>query len=102
MLLANPKTLAAMKAKEIEAGKGGGKAGAKKDLKSDSKDALSSLPNIADLLQLSADSAVAAPGMGIDFATSPVQQQQSSQRLRRWSATATATSWPSSRPRRPS
>lgn len=77
MLLANPKTLAAMKAKEIEAGKGGGKAGAKKDLKSDSKDALSSLPNIADLLQLSADSAVAAPGMGIDFATSPVQQQQS-------------------------
>jgi hypothetical protein len=77
MLLANPKTLAAMKAKETEAGKGGGKAGAKKDLKSDSKDALSSLPNIADLLQLSADSAVAAPGMGIDFATSPVQQQQS-------------------------
>ncbi len=77
MLLANPKTLAAMKAKEIEAGKGGGKAGAKKDLKSDSKDALASLPNIAELLQLSADSTVAAPGVGIDFAFSPVQQQQS-------------------------
>lgn len=77
MLLANPKTLAAAKAKEIEAGKGGGKAGAKKDPKSGSKDALASLPNIAELLQLSADSTVAAPGVGVDFAFSPVQQQQS-------------------------
>lgn len=64
-----------MKAMEIEAGKCGGKADAKKDLKSDSTDALASLFNIADLLQLSADSTAVAPGVGIDFATSPVQQQ---------------------------
>jgi hypothetical protein len=78
MLLANPKTLAAMEAKQIEAGKNTSKGSAKKGSKSESKDTLASLPNIADLLQLSADSTVAASGLGtIDFSSSPVQQQQS-------------------------
>jgi hypothetical protein len=78
MLLANPKTLAAMEAKQAEAGKNTSKGSAKKGAKSESKDPLTSLPNIADLLQLSADSAVAVSGLGaIDFASSPIQQQQS-------------------------
>ena len=79
MLLANPKTLAAMEAKQIEAGKSASKGGAKKGTKTESKDSLAPLPNFADLLQLSADSTVAASGLGtIDFASSPAHHQQQS------------------------
>jgi hypothetical protein len=78
MLLANPKTLAAMEAKQNEAEKNKGKGSAKKGAKTESNDPVASLPSVADLLQLSADSSVQSAGLGsIDFASSPVQQQQS-------------------------
>jgi hypothetical protein len=78
MLLANPKTLAAMEAKQVEAEKNKGKGSAKKGVKTESNDPLASLPSVADLLQLSSDSTVANAGLGsINFASSPVQQQQS-------------------------
>lgn len=78
MLLANPKTLAAMQSKQKEAEKNASKGSAKKGAKPESTDPLASLPTVADLLQLSADSSVAASGLGsIDFSASPVQQQQS-------------------------
>jgi hypothetical protein len=77
MLLANPKTLAAAQLKQTEADKNASKGSAKKGAKPE-KDPLASLPTIADLLQLSADSSVAASGLGsIDFVASPVQRQQS-------------------------
>jgi len=78
MLLANPKTVAAMEARQIEAEKKAGKGSAKKGSKADAKDPYASLPSVADLLQLSSDSTIAAAGLGsIDFSMSPMQQQQS-------------------------
>jgi hypothetical protein len=73
MFLANPKTLAAMEARQIEAQKNASKGSGKKVAKSDVKEHLDPLPNISDLLQLS-DGAASAPDP-INFSASPVQNK---------------------------
>lgn len=78
MLLANPKTLAAVQSKQNEAEKNANKGSAKKGAKPESTDPLASLPTIADLLQLSTESSVNVSGPGsIEFTASTAQQQQS-------------------------